>query len=82
MVRRTAFLVVATLLAPGVLAEEKVDPLRAEEKYPSGFLSHGDSGDVMEDFFGSRVERPAPEEKGAARKYDPAIRWDDRPIPR
>lgn len=75
MAGRTAFLVAAMLAASGARAEEKAAPPAAKE-YPSGFLSHGDSGDVMEDFFGGRVEQKTPGEKGAANKRDPAIRWD------
>ena len=73
---RTAFLVAVIAFTSAALAEEKADPPRAEQKYPSGFLSHGDGGDVMEDFFGGRVERTPPQEPGATHKRDPAIRWD------
>lgn len=36
----------------------------------------------MKDFFGNRVERPVLEETKDVREYDPAIRWDDRPVRR
>lgn len=65
-----------------VAGEAEPTPERKPPDRLQGFLSHGDSGDVMEDFFGSRVERPAPEAGTGARKYDPAIRWDDRPVRR
>lgn len=84
MTGRSALVLMAFLAATGVDAAE---PVPAPETKPpermQGFLSHGDSGDVLEDFFGSRVEQqPREDAQPATRKYDPAIRWDDRPIRR
>ena len=59
---------------PAALAEEASAP--EERQRPHGILSHGDSSAFLEDFFGGRVERAPPEAPKAARKHDPAIRWE------
>ncbi|GEO99478.1 hypothetical protein [Methylobacterium haplocladii] len=83
MTGRSALILITVLAASGAFAEEAVPAVAPKPpERLQGFLSHGDSGDVLEDFFGSRVERAAPEETGGSRKYDPAIRWDDRPVRR
>ncbi len=74
---RSVFALAAFLTASGAWAEETPAPKAADKDHPSGFLSHGDSSGIMEDFFGTRVERTAPEAPGGANKRDPAIRWND-----
>ena len=76
MVLRSILLVPAILAASGALAQDGDARPPDDRPRPHGFLSHGDSGDVLEDFFGGSVERKPPEETRALRKHDPAIRWD------
>ena len=76
--RRSVFLFAALTAATFATAEEpKPDVSEDLRERPHGILSHGDSGDIMEDFFGGRVQRTPEDEPVTARdKHDPAVKWD------
>ena len=76
---RSLILVLAILAASGARAEEQTASPPDDRPRPHGIFSHGDSGDLLEDFYGGSVERKAPEDTTATRKRDPGIRWEGPP---